>query len=264
MNRESSMKGSEVERLTISDVWQRFGITKHWGGIGATRRLAEMCELEPRDRVLDIGCGSGFAPCLLAKDYQVHVVALDMNPRLLDEARERVAKEKLTDRVTVVGADAHHLPFAAEVFDAAVAESVLVFCDRLQVTSEVRRVLKPGGIFGDSEVTSLKPTPPELAALLSQALGAEIELSSQDEWRAVYREGGLENVSSIVNRIDYKEQFLSELRIDGLGKRLSAWVEVLTDPALRRTFFTIDKETRQAIGQFSSHVGYGLYTATKP
>lgn len=36
---------SEQKKFTIYDSWERFGITKHWGVINATRRLIELCNI---------------------------------------------------------------------------------------------------------------------------------------------------------------------------------------------------------------------------
>ena len=49
------------------DIWQSGGMTEHLGGVAATRRLLELCSPLPGQRVLDIGCGTGYTACLLAK-----------------------------------------------------------------------------------------------------------------------------------------------------------------------------------------------------
>jgi len=59
------------------------------------------------------------------------------------------------------------------------------------------------------------------------------------------------------------EQFLGELRVDGVRRRLSAWLKAFSDPAMRRTFFEMDRDTRQALRQFLSYISYGLYVAKK-
>lgn len=88
----------EQEKFTIYDSWERFGITKHWGVINATRRLIELCNITPDQYVLDVGCGTGYTACLLAKDYQAEVVAADLRSKVLEEAKKRIAKENVGGR----------------------------------------------------------------------------------------------------------------------------------------------------------------------
>jgi len=130
---------------------------------------------------LDVGCGTGYTACLLAKKYQVDVVAADITPTVLEEARKRIAREKVSDKVKAVEAAAHALPFPSHTFDAVIVESVLVFCEKAKVSSEVYRVLKPGGIFGDNEVTYIKPPPAQLRSLASKLVGADVEILQEDE-----------------------------------------------------------------------------------
>jgi SAM-dependent methyltransferase len=80
---------------------------------------------------LDVGCGTGYTACLLAKKYQVDVVAAGTSPTVLEEAKKRIAREKVSNKVKAVEADAHALPFPQNTFDAVLAESVLVFCEKI-------------------------------------------------------------------------------------------------------------------------------------
>ena len=254
---------SEQKKFTIYDVWEQFGLTKHWGGINATRRLIELCNITSGQYILDIGCGTGYAACLLAKNYQADVVALDIRSKVLEEAKKRIVKENVGNKVTTIKADAHNLPFRSNTFDAVIAESVLAFCDKMKACSEVHRVLKPSGAFGDNEGTYLKPPPSQLPSFLLKSYGLDVKLLQEDEWRAVYREAGFEVISSTVYPFNYIEQFLGELRVDGIRRRLSAWLKAFFDPTMRRTFFQMDRDTRQALRQFLSDVSYGLYVARK-
>jgi len=150
---------SEQKKFTIYDAWERFGLTKHWGGIYATRQLIKLCNITQGQHILDTGCGTGYTACLLAKICQVDVVAVDIRSKVLEEAKKRIAKEGVGDRVKTIKADAHELPFPSNTFDVVIAESVLAFCDKKKVSSEIYRVLKPSGVFGNNEGTYLKPPP---------------------------------------------------------------------------------------------------------
>jgi ubiquinone/menaquinone biosynthesis C-methylase UbiE len=207
-----------------------------------------------RDRVYRLSSG---------KKYQVDVIAADITPTVLEEARKRIARGKVSDKVKAVEADAHALPFPSHTFDAVLAESVLVFCEKAKVSSEVYRVLKPGGIFGDNEVTYVTPPPAQLPSLVSKIIGTDTEILQEDEWLGIYREAGFEVMHSTVyplHSIDYVKEVFDEFRMD--ERRLSALLKAFSDPTWRRTFL-MDRNTRQAIRQLLPYVGYGLYASRK-
>lgn len=53
-------------------------------------RLLELAEIEPTDRVLDIGCGLGYSTAVISQ-LAKKVVALEENQELASEARQRLA-----------------------------------------------------------------------------------------------------------------------------------------------------------------------------
>ena len=256
----------EQEFFTTRDEWEKFGLTNHMGGLQATRRLIELCGITPGQYVLDVGCGTGYTACLLAKKYQVDVVAADITPTVLEEAKKRIAREKVGNKVKAVEADAHALPFPSNTFDAVIAESVFAFCEKAKVSSEVYRVLKPDGVFGDNEATYVTPPPAQLRSLVSKMTGADVEVLQEDEWLGIYGEAGFEVIHSTVHLLhstDFVKEVVDELRIDGIRRRLSALLKEFSDPTWRRTFL-MDRDTRQAIRQLLSYMGCGLYVSRKP
>lgn len=246
-------------KFTPFDVWEELGITEHYGGVYATQRLIGLCGINPGQNILEIGCGTGYTACLLAKKYHIDVVAIDIRPKILEQAKKRIVKEDVEDKVTTIEADAQELPLPANTFDAVIVESVLVFCDKKKVSSELYRVLKPNGVFGANEATYLKPPPKQLHKFLSELVGADIR--QEGEWRAVFREVGFVDVSSTVYKINLWEQFVSHIRVDGVRKFASAWIRAISDPTIRGTYF--NKELLKIWRKFPSYVGYGLYVGRK-
>ncbi len=247
-------------KFTPFDIWEKGGLTEHLGGIYATRRLLTRCDLTAGQQILDIGCGTGFAACYLAKHYQAQVIALDINPKSITEARKRVSKQSANRQVRIVRADAHRPPFSGTIFDTVIIESVLVFCDAATVVAEIRRVLKPDSVLGVNEFTFLKSPPARLVSLLTGTLG--IHAFQQDEWESILRKAGFANVTSSVHRINLWEQLASHLEADGLKNYLAAIVTGVKDTSIRGTFF--NKEMLAAARDFMPYVGYGIYTGRKP
>jgi ubiquinone/menaquinone biosynthesis C-methylase UbiE len=106
------------------------------------RRLASY---SPR-RVLEIAAGTGVLTRALdaALEDTAEIVATDLNQAMLDQAISSGARRN----VTWLEADAMHLPFETEMFDAVVCQfGAMFFPEKARAFAEVFRVLQPGGVF---------------------------------------------------------------------------------------------------------------------
>jgi ubiquinone/menaquinone biosynthesis C-methylase UbiE len=248
------------ESTTPFAIWEVAGTTEHLGGVSATRRLLDLCDIAPGQIVLDVGCGTGYAARYLAKRCGARVLAADIRLGGLQEASANASGAGLAGQITVLLADAHHLPCSDSTADAVVAESVLVFGDSSQVADEFCRVVKPGGICAVNELTLLAPPPQELTDLLEGTLG--IHCYQSDGWQSILAAAGLVNVTATVRRLSLGEQLSSHLQVDGFRGYLEAVRKGLADARISRVF--INKAMLKAAWKFVPFVGYGLYTGRKP
>ncbi|NIR87526.1 methyltransferase domain-containing protein, partial [Candidatus Bathyarchaeota archaeon] len=247
---------------TVFDFWDRVGITKHWGGTQATQKLIQSCHITPHQHVLEIGCGTGYTTCLLAKKYQANVTALDISSKLLEQTKKRITKQNISHKITTIQADAQKLPFPANTFHAIIAESVLAFCHKKKASSEAHRVLKPKGIFAANEATYLKPPPKQLLTLFSEStLGTPLQVLQEDEWQAVLTQAGFTDISSTAYTLDLWKQFISNLRVDGARRYIPAIWQGIFDSTIRNTF--LKKDMLKKSLQFLPYLGYGLYLGRK-
>jgi ubiquinone/menaquinone biosynthesis C-methylase UbiE len=248
-----------LTEFTPFDIWEQFGITEHLGGVRATHRLLEQIEVSPGKFMLDVGCGSGYTACLAARLYQVRLIGVDINGRSIVEAKERVKREGLEDKVFLVQADGHKLPFEQKIFDQVLVESVLVFCEPAVLIAEIFRVLNSGGGFSGNEITLLSSPSEQLCELLQDTMG--IHAFMEQGWHQVFQKGGFTDISSKVYQIRISDQFVSHIKIDGLKKYLKAVLRGVMDAELRRVFFT--REMYNAARKFMGFVGYGIYRGRK-
>jgi SAM-dependent methyltransferase len=109
--------------------------------------------VELGDEVLEVGPGPGLTTDLL-RTRVPRVTAIEIDPQLAEALRRRT----LGQRVDVVTGDATVMPFQAARFSAVVSFTMLHHIpsprsqDRL--LKEVRRVLRPGGVFTGSDSTT--------------------------------------------------------------------------------------------------------------
>jgi len=96
-------------------------------------------------RLLDWGCGFGQVSALLRAEG-VDVVAFDVRPGLVAPTRERL--ERFPEIEAHVSSDPVALPFETDSFDTVLSCGVLEHVEDPDGSlDELRRVLKPGGIF---------------------------------------------------------------------------------------------------------------------
>jgi demethylmenaquinone methyltransferase/2-methoxy-6-polyprenyl-1,4-benzoquinol methylase len=115
-----------------------------------------MLTIDRTDRVLDVGCGTGFGTAGLL-DHTDRVDALDQSPEQLDQARAKFGDD---DRVTLHRGDAERLPFADDSFDVGWSSgSIEYWPNPVEALRELRRVAKPGG-----QVLVVGPDAPNNAA----------------------------------------------------------------------------------------------------
>lgn len=100
-------------------------------------------------RVLDVGCGVGGPAREIVKFSGVNVVGFNNNDYQIQRATQYAEREGLSDKLTFHKGDFMQMPFPDNSFDAVYAIEATVHAPSLEgVYSEIRRVLKPGGIFG--------------------------------------------------------------------------------------------------------------------
>jgi cyclopropane-fatty-acyl-phospholipid synthase len=66
------------------------------------RLVARKLALEPRDRLLDLGCGWGNFTFFAAETYGCHVTAVNLAEEQVHHVREEVARRKLQGRIEVI------------------------------------------------------------------------------------------------------------------------------------------------------------------
>jgi ubiquinone/menaquinone biosynthesis C-methylase UbiE len=101
--------------------------------------LERACGLRPGVRVLDVGCGNGLSATPLV-ERGADVVGVDPSATMLERAAVR-----LPEGVRLLEGRAEALPLADASFDIAVAAQSAHWFREPEASTEIRRVLRPGG-----------------------------------------------------------------------------------------------------------------------
>ena len=190
---EDKATPSVEEDPTYFELHAYTGATKHMGGLSTTKELMELCGIDERTHVLEVGCGTGATARYLAQKLRCRVLGVDIRPSMIEQARERAARGGVEDRVEFRVASATDLPFENASFDVVLVESVTTFIeDKAAAIREYARVLRPGGCVGlNEEIWHQTPVPPEIVQYASETWDVQAEILTLEGWVELLRASGL-------------------------------------------------------------------------
>lgn len=130
------------------------GILGRLGGVIMARMnqkcatwVIHLLEVQPNDRILEIGFGPGVGIDLLAKAApKGYVAGVDPSQEMVDQARVRNAQAIIRGHVDLRYGSAESLPFDDNTFNKALAiNSMQMWADAAAGLREIRRVMQAGG-----------------------------------------------------------------------------------------------------------------------
>jgi ubiquinone/menaquinone biosynthesis C-methylase UbiE len=208
-------------------------------------------------KIADIGCGTGAATRVLARELDASVTAVDLLPDFLRELEIAAQRENLGERIETLVASMEALPFEEQSFDAIWSEGAIYNMGFAAGIEAWRRFLKPGGILAVSELTWLTHSRP-----------AELE----QHWSHEYAE--VDTASAKIAVLE--ENGFSPVGYFTLSQR--CWLDNYYRPLQARfePFLSRHRHSQAAVDivaaeeneislyeRFSQFVSYGYYVARK-
>jgi len=240
------------------EIQSTIGITKHLGGLTATKILLERCQVDESKYVLVVGSGSGRSAFKMVQMTQCKIVGIDLSAEMVNCAKEK------GDIEFMVG-DAEDIPFPDNTFDAVLSESVTAFTDKVKSLQEYFRVLKPGGYLGLNEITWLEQPSAETMEYAQNVMGG-MNPSDQAGWFASIEQAGFSNIIVEAGPLKKFEQFMGELQMNGalLPKIFANFISVyLSDSVFRKSIHQFSIAAVKLPRGFLKSFGGGLYTGQK-
>ena len=113
-------------------------------------------------RVADIGCGTGASTLTLARHLpEARITAVDLFPEFLELLAERARGAGVSARIETLAESMESLPFAAGSLDLVWAEGAIYNMGFAAGLRAWRDFLRPGGVLAVSEISWLRPDPPD-------------------------------------------------------------------------------------------------------
>ncbi len=164
------------------------GMEKGHGPVG--RQAIQLMRVPAEARVLDVGCGSGWATRLLS-GYAINgqVTGIDISDEMIRVARESSTAFPNADFEL---ASAEQLPFADNEFTHAFSmESLYYYANLPKALAEIHRVLRTGGLF--VAVMDLY-WENEATHQWIDTLKVPVELLSVDDYRSLFIDAGFVSI----------------------------------------------------------------------
>lgn len=221
-----------------------------WSSTEHISSMASASGLNPGERFLEIGCGTGWSAIRIAKETGARPVLTDLPANALTLAMEWATQHGVM--ADLAQADATQLPFVDGSFDAITHSDVLCCLPgKDQAIEQCARVLKPGKrmVFGVIHVADgashaevrrrLEGGPDYIMSddsysiMLTRA-GFEVDVV---DWTADYRDRAWRLKRARADRLsDLTEIFGADEAVE-LVERAQWNIEAIDDDLLRRSFF---------------------------
>ena len=165
-----------------------------------TDLVADYACLTGAQTVLDVGCGLAAPALRIARRFGCSVTGVNISREQVRQGRELIAARGLSGTVDIRRGDARALDFPDDSFDAiicleAAGDICVADADKDRLVGELRRVLKPGGHVGFSDL-ALRTRP---SAADDRALRAVLYHSGGElvtDWPAIFTRTGFRVVQS--------------------------------------------------------------------
>jgi demethylmenaquinone methyltransferase/2-methoxy-6-polyprenyl-1,4-benzoquinol methylase len=149
-NSEQSKK-DQVEEM-FNNISPKYDLLNHLLSANIDRlwrkKAIKLLKLWQPKLILDVATGTADFAIAATVIKEAKIIGIDISEGMLEVGRRKVEKSNLTEIIKLIKADSENLPFVNDEFDAAIVGFGVRNFESLKTgLSEIKRVLKPGGVF---------------------------------------------------------------------------------------------------------------------
>ncbi len=117
-------------------------------------QLVDRTEIIENQKILDIATGTLVIPhkILSKKTPGIHITGLDITESMLRQGKRKISPAEFNTSISLTCGDAMALPFSGQAFDLVVSGLASHHMNIPLMLSEMKRVLKPGGVLSIIDV----------------------------------------------------------------------------------------------------------------
>ena len=249
----------------VAEAWEQRADDIEQTSGDATRVLLEVAAIQPGERVLELGAGTGHLAVDLAAlvGPAGQVVATDVAPAMAELVRQRLAGLPQA-RAEVV--DAADIPGPADEYDVVVSRMGLMFVpEPLRALQEARRVLRPGGRLATAVWADPGRNPwmtsVGFAAMVNGVLtgpmptepGGPFSLGDPDLLEKLAREAGFAEVR--VEEVAFTRHYASAEEQFGLVRVLAPPIAAALGAATEEQVEAVRRTAEEAVAAYRSDGG---------
>ncbi len=125
-----------------------------WSYQSFVDHLVDRTVILENQRILDIATGTSVIPRKIVKNKipGIHITGLDITESMLRHGRQKISPSVINTIISLTCGDAMALPYKEQVFDVVVSGLASHHMNVPLMLSEMKRVLKPGGVLSIIDV----------------------------------------------------------------------------------------------------------------
>jgi SAM-dependent methyltransferase len=230
------------------------------GSDDETRRALELTRLGKTDElnVADIGCGTGASTLVLADQLSCsQITAVDLFPEFLEILQHRADAAGCLKRIETRAESMDSLSLAAESLDLIWSEGAMYNIGFRRGLEAWRPFLKPGGLLAVSEITWLRPNPPQ--EILQHWNSEYSEIATAAEKIVTIESIGFDLVGYFV----LPERCWIDNYYEPTEARISAFLERHADNPDASQIVEMERHEAELYRRYKKWFSYGFYVIRK-
>jgi len=223
MSSNGNQDTAELQNFLDTSQYTNKGVTryekifgKYYVSTGGEETTAKFCaemNLQPGQKILDIGCGTGGSAFYMAQHYGVDVFGVDLSTNMIDLAKGywKMMNAAIKHRVRFMVEDATTMEYPENFYDVVYSrDTILHIADKLQLFKLFEKTLKPGGLLVITDYCCGEG--PHSQAFKDYVKQRGYNLLTVKEYGKTIKTAGLEEVQAIDNSKYFLEILDKELK----------------------------------------------------